>query len=89
MIIFQAVFHKSSMGDMKLMKPKMTDRSRVVNSIIRYSGPCLVVRLLAKNIRNMATKLVKGILYKYNSLNRVLNNISFLLMYINIHIVIR
>ena len=39
-----------------------TDRSKVVHALIKSSGPVVNVRQLAKNICNMATEIVKGII---------------------------
>ena len=59
-LCFQAVFPKTGSTEIKLSKPKVTDKSRVVSATIRSSGPCVQLRMLTKNIKSITTDLVKG-----------------------------
>ena len=54
------MFAKISSLNISISKPKVSDRNNVVHTIMKSSGAVVNVRTLAKNIRSMATEMVKG-----------------------------
>ena len=58
--MLQAIFGGGNTSFTTVTKPKPTDTSKVVSAVVRSPGCIANVRLLTKNIKNMATEVVKG-----------------------------
>ena len=56
----QAVFAKCSTVTTLIGRPRMTDRCRIVQKIIKSDGPMINIRKLSKDMRNITTECVKG-----------------------------
>ena len=57
--LFQAIFSQQQTAVMHLLKPKPSDRERVVNGLIHCPGMAVQVRTLSKNIRHVGTEVIK------------------------------
>ena len=57
----QAIFAKCNVLPTSIGRPRMTDKCRIVQKIIKWDGPTVNIRNLSKDLRNMTTEVVKGI----------------------------
>ena len=46
--------------NVRINKPMLTNRQKVLSAVIRSSGAVINVRNMVKNIRNITTQTVKG-----------------------------
>ena len=56
----KAVLTRGSLTTQNIVKPKLTDRARVVQQLIKSTTPVASVRGMVKNIKHMSTELFKG-----------------------------
>ena len=61
--LFQAVFAKANVSTSSIGRPRMTDRCRIIQKIIKWNGPAINIRNMSKDIRHMTTENVKGTIY--------------------------
>ena len=59
-MLLQSLLVRGMPKNVKINKPMLTNRQKVLSALIRSSGVVLNVRNLVKNIRNITTQTVKG-----------------------------
>ena len=57
---FQSLLVRGMTKNVKINKPMLTNRQKVLSGIIRSFGVVINVRNMVKNIRNITTQTVKG-----------------------------
>ena len=57
---FQSLLVRGMTKNVKINKPMLTNRQKVLSGIIRSFGAVINVRNMVKNIRNITTQTVKG-----------------------------
>ena len=59
-MLLQSLLVRGMPKNVKINKPMLTNRQKVLSALIRSSGVVLNVCNLVKNIRNITTQTVKG-----------------------------
>lgn len=57
---FQSLLVRGMTKNVRINKPMLTNRQKVLSAVIRSSGAVINVRNMVKNIRNITTQTVKG-----------------------------
>ena len=57
---FQSLLVRGMTKNVKINKPMLTNRQKVLSGIIRSFGVVINVRNMVKNVRNITTQTVKG-----------------------------
>ena len=63
--IFQSLLVRGITKNVKINRPMLTNRQKVLSAVIRSSGAVINVRNMVKNIRKITTQTVKGKKYYY------------------------
>ena len=59
-MLLQSLLVRGMTKNVKINKPMLTNRQKVLSALIRSSGVVVNVRNMVKNIRNITTQTVKG-----------------------------
>ena len=63
--IFQSLLVRGITKNVKINRPMLTNRQKVLSAVIRSSGAVINVRNMVKNIWKITTQTVKGKKYYY------------------------